>query len=51
MRHGNGIYTFSNGSYYEGQWRNNLPNGLGLFHYPDGKFDAGFYKARSLNNY
>ena len=45
MRDGNGILYMSDGTYFDGNWKNNLPNGLGLFHHPDGKNDVGIYEV------
>lgn len=36
MRHGWGRQTFHDGSYYEGQWENDMTNGKGTFVQADG---------------
>lgn len=33
------------GSRYEGSWKHNKPNGLGVTVYSDQKFDIGEYKV------
>ena len=48
MRDGNGLFVFTDGSFYSGQWKNNKPSGLGMFHYADGKYDTGVYKVLYL---
>jgi hypothetical protein len=37
---GNGTYRWSNGSYYEGQWRNGLREGIGKMVYKDSVADG-----------
>ncbi len=51
MREGNGQFTFTDGSFYAGQWKSNKPCGLGLFRYADGKYDVGMYQNGFLNGY
>ena len=33
---GNGKYIFKDGSYYIGQWKNNLRNGKGIYYHSNG---------------
>ena len=42
-RNGNGVFSFADGSFYSGMWKDNKTYGLGIFHYTDGKYDAGIY--------
>ena len=45
------IYTFPDGSIYEGQWKENTPNGWGLFKWPDGSLYEGMWtKGRRHGN-
>lgn len=46
LRDGNGTFSFADGSFYSGMWRDNKPCGVGIFHYTDGKYDAGIYSVR-----
>ena len=41
---GQGKYTFSDGSIYEGEWMGNLPNGQGTLTSPDGNRYMGEFK-------
>jgi hypothetical protein len=36
-------YTFPDGSTYEGEWKENAPNGWGLFRWTDGSLYEGFW--------
>ena len=36
LKEGNGIYSYPNGSRFEGNFKNDLPNGYGSFYYIDG---------------
>lgn len=42
-REGNGILYSRDGSRYEGTWKDNKPNGIGVYVYADQKFDIGEY--------
>lgn len=48
-KEGNGIIYRKDGGRYEGSWKNNMPNGLGVTVYSDQKFDIGEYKVRLLH--
>eukprot|EP00804_Cyclotella_cryptica_P028642 CCRYP_008164-RA/>CCRYP_008164-RA protein AED:0.21 eAED:0.21 QI:406/0.8/0.66/1/0.8/0.66/6/422/991 len=37
-------YTFPDGSVYEGEWRDNTPNGWGVFRWPDNSVFQGMWK-------
>lgn len=41
---GFGKFTYSDGSYYEGQWKKDLQNGFGVEKWADGSQFEGFYK-------
>src|SRR5690349_11192643 len=41
---GQGVMTFNDGSYYDGQWRANKRHGLGTFQYASGSSYHGEYK-------
>ena len=49
-RHGQGTYTFPRGSKsavcckHVGEWKNGIPNGLGIHTYADGRIEEGMYK-------
>ena len=43
--HGNGVWNDRNGSSYEGEWVDNLKEGLGVFRWPDGSRYEGNYKG------
>jgi hypothetical protein len=45
MKEGVGSFFFKDGSRYQGIWSGDLPNGLGVFFYADGKVDSGFYRV------
>jgi|LauGreDrversion4_2_1035121.scaffolds.fasta_scaffold124805_3 hypothetical protein len=50
LRHGQGTFYYSNGSKYEGMWRDNLKNGYGSFTFEDGTtYDGPFENDRMLN--
>lgn len=34
---GNGLYTWPDGTYYDGSWVKNSINGQGLYHWNDGR--------------
>jgi antitoxin component YwqK of YwqJK toxin-antitoxin module len=36
MRHGKGKFFYKEGSYYDGEWKNNKMHGFGTLYYPDG---------------
>ena len=38
---GKGLYTFSNGKTYEGEFKNDLKEGFGVFKWPDGRIYSG----------
>lgn len=44
MRHGNGIYTSSNGNSYTGEWKEDMKDGNGTFKYANGNSYVGEYK-------
>ena len=50
LRDGNGTFTFADGSFHSGLWKNNKPCGLGIFHYNDGKYDTGIYSVIFLSD-
>jgi hypothetical protein len=37
-------YTFPDGSLYDGEWRDNTPNGWGVFRWPDNSVFQGMWK-------
>jgi hypothetical protein len=42
-RHGYGIYTYPDGSIYEGEWEHDNRNGRGIYTYADGgKYEGGW---------
>ena len=43
-RHGKGKITFRNGTYYEGEWKNDLSHGQGTLTYSDGSIYKGEFK-------
>ena len=45
-REGNGKFIYKDGSYYIGQWKNNLPNGKGAFFNKNGKL---IYEGNFVN--
>ena len=48
MKDGKGKQTWPNGSYYDGNWSNNLPEGQGVFKKPNGDTLSGnFHKGRA----
>jgi hypothetical protein len=49
-KHGIGILTFLDGSEYRGGFLNDVPEGAGLYIYPDGKMKKTFYKNGALQN-
>lgn len=46
VRHGNGTQKFSNGSIYEGEWKNNQANGKGRLTFKNGDY----YDGEWVNN-
>ena len=44
LRHGVGVFYYTNGSKYEGEWVENLKDGFAAFTYEDGKIFTGLYK-------
>jgi hypothetical protein len=45
MRHGTGTYTYPNGKYYKGTWKNDKKHGEGKLYFKDGEISyEGFYK-------
>ncbi len=42
--HGKGVFTYQNGSVYEGKFRNNKFSGIGRFTYTDGCVYEGYFK-------
>ena len=50
-RHGNGILYSKDGSRYEGSWKDNRPNGLGVYVFADQKFDIGEYRNGLLHGF
>jgi hypothetical protein len=43
-KHGKGIYTFPDGSKYDGDWEDNKKHGKGIFTWFDGSKYEGYYK-------
>ena len=43
--HGEGIYTYTDGSKYEGQFSNDQPQGWGTWYYPNGDKYIGMFEA------
>ncbi len=48
-KNGEGKYRFKDGTIYEGQFLNGLPDGLGKVVYPDGEFYEGAFARGSFN--
>ena len=44
-RHGMGVYNFSDGGVYEGEWRHNLQEGYGAMRYASGSLYEGDWKG------
>lgn len=42
-REGYGVYTYSNGDKYEGNWLNNMKEGKGYFFYNNGELYMGHW--------
>lgn len=38
---GRGMYVFSDGSFYRGEWKDGFPDGFGILQYSDGSQDEG----------
>lgn len=36
-RHGKGKFFYKEGSYYDGEWKENKMHGFGTLYYPDGR--------------
>lgn len=49
-KQGQGIFNYTDGSVYEGQWQNNQPNGLGTKKYPNGQTQTGQWENGTLLN-
>jgi len=50
LRYGHGTFYYSNGSKYEGMWRDNLKNGHGVFTFEDGtSYEGPFENDRMIN--
>ena len=49
MREGRGIFSWSNGNLYEGEWKEGNKNGLGTFTYLDGSKYKGEWKDGNCN--
>lgn len=45
MRHGTGVYTFTSGAQYEGEWKKGMKNGKGKLVYPDGSWFNGDWRC------
>jgi hypothetical protein len=45
-----GIWLFNNGTYYEGSFSNNKPNGEGIWHFSNGNTVPGQYKQAVIPN-
>eukprot|EP01043_Picozoa_sp_COSAG02_P001747 COSAG02_NODE_37_length_48203_cov_57.745708_31_plen_141_part_00 len=43
-KHGTGRYTWKDGSYYDGQWKNDEREGMGKYTYPSGGVYDGEWK-------
>ena len=48
-RHGEGTYTFGDGSEYNGRWKNNKKDGYGALEYDDGSAYYGYFKNGNRN--
>ena len=47
--HGNGSYSFGDGTKYTGEFKNGLPNGKGTYIYPDGsEYESEFKDGKGL---
>ena len=42
--HGQGIFTWSDGRIYKGEFQNNKKHGKGVYTYPDGKYYDGMWE-------
>jgi len=50
MRHGKGVFFYSNGSKYVGEWKENMKDGNGTFTFEDGNEYTGlFFKDRMVD--
>ena len=48
IRSGHGIYTFTSGNMYIGQYKDGKENGLGTYKYADGRVVKGIFKDRDF---
>ena len=48
MRNGYGVFYYSNGSKYEGEWVDNLKEGFAIFTHDDGRIIKGWFKCDKL---
>ena len=44
LKHGKGIFYYSNGDKYKGEWKNNYRDGKGAFYFKDGDIYIGDFK-------
>jgi hypothetical protein len=52
MKNGYHIYTYENGSKYEGEWKDNKRHGKGIFYDSDGsKHYEGYWKSNKKHLY
>ena len=51
MKHGKGVYTLSDGSYYEGDFEENKMSGEGVFKYQDDKSYEGGWKDNKMHGH
>ena len=51
VKHGVGRYSFADGTYYDGQWKNNMKHGLGKYTYPQGGEYDGEWEDDKQNGY
>lgn len=49
MKHGEGIYTYNEGSRYKGQYANDNKHGLGAYLFEDGKIYFGDWKEGQMS--
>eukprot|EP01017_Pseudomicrothorax_dubius_P014036 TRINITY_DN1643_c0_g1_i2.p1 TRINITY_DN1643_c0_g1~~TRINITY_DN1643_c0_g1_i2.p1 ORF type:complete len:848 (+),score=193.14 TRINITY_DN1643_c0_g1_i2:2432-4975(+) len=48
-KEGLGTFVFHDGSKYHGVWKDDLPNGLGIFSHISGRVDTGFFRGGLLH--
>jgi hypothetical protein len=48
MRFGKGIYKWTDGSYYDGEWKADKMNGRGLYRGVDGSITKGVFEDDNL---